>query len=135
MTISGGLGRITNSGSGEKTLLNQGTIHANESSQTLTLATNILVNQGILKASNGGRLTISNLTSTTGNLIVDNSSSVNVTGDYNQNQGTTNLQGGNLDITGNANINDGSLTGIGAISANTLTNDSLINPGNDTPKH
>ena len=78
----------------------------------------------------GGRLNITNLDSNTGNLIVDNNSIVNITGDYTQTDGIINLQGGNLDITGIADIKNGSLVGTGTLTTNTLINDSLINPGN-----
>ena len=90
-------------------------------------------NTETITASGGGLITINDdFLQTSGSVNVSDDSEVTVAGDYTQTGGSTNLLGGTLDITGNADIQNGSLVGTGTLNANTVINDSIINPGNST---
>jgi hypothetical protein len=85
--------------------------------------------QAIFFSSSGGSISLGNADNS-GVLLASDGGSITINGDYTQTGGTTGLDGGIIDITGAADIQGGSLVGVGTINATTLTNDSLINPGN-----
>jgi hypothetical protein len=90
------------------TLINNGTISADVSGQSLTVTLSVFTNAGTMEAINGGNL--------------------NISGGYTQTAGTTRLAGGSLSGGGTLNLQGGTLTGSGTITAN-VTNNALIEVG------
>ncbi|HAC63627.1 MAG TPA: hypothetical protein DCF68_08835, partial [Cyanothece sp. UBA12306] len=113
LTLSGGnltINSLNNNGTSR--LLNLGTIRADLINETIVIDPDLFENKGTLEA-------------------LENSI-VEITGNYTQTAGITNLQDGTLDITGMGNIENGSLVGSGTINATEIINDSLLNPGHST---
>jgi hypothetical protein len=144
ITIQAAGGSVQGSPNGM--VINQGTINPGTSGQTLNLlyvinqgqlvASNGVIlnlnpfsNQGQLAALNGSALIASSLTNS-GAVGVDNTSTLQFSGDYVQTDGITVLDGGQLiPVTGGSMlINGGELNG-GAFLNMVVTNSGTINPG------
>lgn len=77
ITVDSGTGSIGNQNqtSGTNTLINEGTVNTDVAGQTLTIKTSSFTNTGVLKATNGGNLTISHAISLDGNGLFTTSTS------------------------------------------------------------
>jgi len=109
-------------------LVNQGTISADLSNQTLTVS--CFINQGQLLATNGGLFYSSTVLTNYGDVTIGNASTLQFQGNYVQTAGDTVLDGGQLNAIngGSVLIEDGSLGGGGFVNA-VVTNFSSISPG------
>ncbi|MGE4003055.1 MAG: CARDB domain-containing protein, partial [Planctomycetaceae bacterium] len=117
---------------GTGTIVNQGTIQADETGGTIYLGqSGSLINEGTLAALNGGTLTLSTeVKNAGGTVIVGGASVVDTLAGHNyvQLSGTTDLQGGALQSSGVVELKGGLLTGHGTILGD-VVNGGLVDPG------
>ena len=122
-------------------LTNRGIINANQAintRQTNTLTIDVtgstFSNEGVLRASNGGKLKLQDSTFTNTNTVevAGTTSQVIAAGSYTQSAGTTRLSGGTLTTTGTADFTGGTLTGSGTLAVaggTTFGTGATISPG------
>jgi len=129
-TIRGSGQLLANSGG----MLNQGTILADQPNG-LVIDPNELgfSNSGELQTVSGGMTIGDGPFATSGTVSVAAGTTLTRSGPYTQNAGTTVLVGGTLSATGGVDLQGGSLTGSGTISAN-VTNGAQVSPGSSTGK-
>jgi hypothetical protein len=117
-TVRGGRGRIGHQveAGGANVLVNEGTILADASGQTLNIqpsSTGSFSNSGVMEARNGGSLTVGGGTgwSSTGTITSQNNSTVNLGGSFTRSGlGTVNSGGGTVNLTGTLNNSGAELT-------------------------
>lgn len=132
-TIRGGRGTIGGSSyfGGALTLINQGTITSDTAGETMTLQVSGLTNTGLLRAQNGGGLTVNGAPNVGGQIEVGSGSAVQ------WNSGLTLASNGVLRLLGGTFTANSGLTVLGtAEGAGTVvapvTNSGLVAPGSPT---
>ena len=136
VTIRGGGVLLQRVGAGLTSLINRGTIIADDPTSSLLFTSTFstatspiaLINEGVLQVATNSTLEIQNLTGNTGQVILEDQSLLIVTGDYTQSSGVTDLAGGTLQATGLVNLLGGVLSGRGTVIAD-VTNAGQIDIG------